>query len=151
MAYHWGRYYAVRHSWKKWPPLIVLSLLLSWNVFFGYSCDFFVLVNVNTIALMVAVILMLTSFFYRKTDTEDLPDGVIDLEPSDRFIENCRKFMLSPRELEVVLLSRKGLKNKRIAEELFISERTVEGHLRNIYDKVGCDRSKLVLINRLNG
>jgi DNA-binding CsgD family transcriptional regulator len=43
---------------------------------------------------------------------------------------------LTRREIDVVLLLSKGLKNKDIGEKLFISEYTVENHLRSIYRKM---------------
>jgi DNA-binding NarL/FixJ family response regulator len=43
---------------------------------------------------------------------------------------------LSERELEVLALASKGLTNKEIGQKLFISDRTVQGHLRNIYEKL---------------
>jgi non-specific serine/threonine protein kinase len=46
---------------------------------------------------------------------------------------------LSPREAEVLTLVARGLSNARIAEELFISPRTVERHLNSIYHKVDVD------------
>lgn len=42
---------------------------------------------------------------------------------------------LSPRECQVVKLIKKGLSNKCIAEQLFISERTVKFHCTNIFSK----------------
>lgn len=44
---------------------------------------------------------------------------------------------LSARELEVVRLVAQGLTDKEIAGQLFISPRTVDGHLRRIFAKVG--------------
>jgi DNA-binding CsgD family transcriptional regulator len=44
---------------------------------------------------------------------------------------------LSAREAEVLKLVAKGLTNSQIANELFISPRTVDGHLNSIYRKVG--------------
>ena len=43
---------------------------------------------------------------------------------------------LSPRELEVLGYVAKGMSNKEIAKELFLSENTVKIHLRNILDKL---------------
>lgn len=45
---------------------------------------------------------------------------------------------LTRREIEVLHLASKGLSNKDIAEQLFLSLRTVKAHLTNIFDKMGC-------------
>ncbi len=42
---------------------------------------------------------------------------------------------LSNRELEILPLICQGMKNKEIAEQLFISERTVENHRKNLFIK----------------
>src|SRR5712671_968514 len=44
---------------------------------------------------------------------------------------------LSRRELEVARLVAQGLTNREIATRLFISERTVDGHLEHIREKLG--------------
>ena len=43
---------------------------------------------------------------------------------------------LYPRELEVLKLTAKGQRNKEIAHDLKISERTVQAHLSNIFSKL---------------
>jgi len=45
---------------------------------------------------------------------------------------------LSRREREVAELVAHGLTNREIAERLFISERTAEGHVQSIRNKLGC-------------
>jgi DNA-binding NarL/FixJ family response regulator len=44
---------------------------------------------------------------------------------------------LTPRELEIFYLVMTGKTNKAIAREIYISEKTVEFHLDNIYRKLG--------------
>ena len=54
---------------------------------------------------------------------------------------------LSPRELQVLQLIRDGCKNKQIADQLSISENTVNFHIKNIVDKLGAnDRTHAVTI-----
>lgn len=52
---------------------------------------------------------------------------------------------LTEREIEVLQLVCQGASNKQVAQELTISERTVENHLRNIYQKLHIsDRTQAV-------
>lgn len=44
---------------------------------------------------------------------------------------------LTDREREVLTKAARGLTNKQIGKELFISDRTVQGHLQNTYQKLG--------------
>ena len=44
---------------------------------------------------------------------------------------------LTPRELQILRLVLAGQTNKAIAAGIFISEKTVEFHLDNIYTKIG--------------
>jgi two-component system, NarL family, response regulator LiaR len=44
---------------------------------------------------------------------------------------------LTGRETEILTWAGRGLTNKQIGKELFISDRTVQGHLQNIYQKLG--------------
>ena len=43
----------------------------------------------------------------------------------------------SQREMEVLRLVVQGLSNRAIAQEMGISHRTVQGHLANLFDKLG--------------
>ena len=45
--------------------------------------------------------------------------------------------LLSPREVDILRLAAGGRDNDAIAAELFLSVRTVERHLQNVYAKLG--------------
>ncbi len=45
--------------------------------------------------------------------------------------------MFTPREREVLGLMAEGRTNTAIGQRLFLSERTVEGNVRRIFDKLG--------------
>lgn len=44
---------------------------------------------------------------------------------------------LTPREREVVTLIARGFKYREVADELGISQKTLESHMRNIFEKLG--------------
>ena len=47
---------------------------------------------------------------------------------------------ITPRELEILTLVARGLSNREIAEQLFVSENTVKTHCARVFDKVGAAR-----------
>jgi DNA-binding NarL/FixJ family response regulator len=46
---------------------------------------------------------------------------------------------LTEREMEILRLVGKGLTNKKIGKQLYISDRTVQAHLSNIFSKLGVE------------
>ncbi|RRA98760.1 response regulator [Larkinella rosea] len=56
------------------------------------------------------------------------------LHEDDEFI---KRFKLSPRELEIIVLMKQGLATPEIAERVFLSVETVKTHRKNIYFKLG--------------
>lgn len=47
--------------------------------------------------------------------------------------------LLTAREIDLIRMVSKGLRNREIADRLFISEGTVKVHLHHIYEKLGID------------
>jgi two-component system, NarL family, response regulator LiaR len=60
--------------------------------------------------------------------------------------------VLSERELEVLKLAAKGLNNRDISEQLFLSVRTVQAHLGNIFNKLDVgSRTEAILVGLKKG
>jgi DNA-binding NarL/FixJ family response regulator len=59
---------------------------------------------------------------------------------------------LSNRELDIIKLAARGLTNKEIADQLHLSYRTVEGHMRDVFNKLGVgSRTEAVLFGLRKG
>ncbi len=70
------------------------------------------------------------------------------LSAEERILQNCIQYQLTNREKEITILICRGSSYRQIAEELFISERTVTTHVQNIFDKAKVS-SKLGLLNKM--
>lgn len=71
--------------------------------------------------------------------------SVLPVAPPPRAVPD-KLATLTRRERDIVKLLADGASNKQVAEELDISERTVKGHLSNVFMKLGVsDRLNLVL------
>jgi DNA-binding CsgD family transcriptional regulator len=71
--------------------------------------------------------------------------GVLKVTSSGRKSHAARDASLTPREWDVAHMVGKGATNRQTAEGLFVSERTVEVHLSNIFGKLGLSsRAQLV-------
>jgi NarL family two-component system response regulator LiaR len=61
----------------------------------------------------------------------------------ERFTLNhsqVRQLGITPRELEILGLIARGLSNREIAEQLFVSENTVKTHSSRLFDKLSARR-----------
>ena len=57
---------------------------------------------------------------------------------------------LTPQQTQIVQLVAAGASNKQVAAQLFLSARTVDYHLRNVFVKLGISsRAELVLVPQL--
>lgn len=94
-------------------------------------------------------------YFLKEVDPKTLNQGIIDtlaggaaMTPSvamktlkllrnpPNFHEPIEDIQLSPREIEVLVHTSKGLSYIQISENLFISPKTVRKHIENIYQKL---------------
>ena len=59
---------------------------------------------------------------------------------------------LTPQQLHIVRLVAEGATNKEVAAQLFLSPRTVDHHLRNVFAKLGiASRAELIRLPYLDG
>jgi DNA-binding CsgD family transcriptional regulator len=79
--------------------------------------------------------------------------GEVIADPKNNLTEGARMLRdvliqkgLSNREAEVAELVSKGLSNKEVANQLFVTEKTVKFHLTNIYKKMSVkSRAQLIV------
>ena len=89
-------------------------------------------------------------YILKKDSHKELLSGILDVKEGKLFLSSdISKLLvhnlqnpdegklLTDREREILKLIAKELTNKEIAEALFISERTVETHRKNIFKKTG--------------
>jgi len=76
----------------------------------------------------------------------------IPLAVGQKLADHMLQTPLTPRELDVLKLVAKGLRNKEVAATLSISDPTVQGHVRCILEKFGVhDRVEAVAIAARRG
>jgi DNA-binding CsgD family transcriptional regulator len=148
-AYLFVRLFYKHGDRRNWLPFTGLLLLMLYNGTIGWVNDIFRLIVVNMVTLVLVSWLMLLPLFTMRKNEKIPKPGTIGLANQENFVENCKKYNLSAREIQVADLVSKGYRNREIASDLFISERTVDAHVQNIYAKVG-ERTRVALINKLN-
>lgn len=71
-----------------------------------------------------------------------------EIQTPEQLVLNSKKYALSTREVEILLLLRVGLPYKLIGDKLHISQRTVSSHVANMFEKVNVT-NKMELVNRV--
>jgi NarL family two-component system response regulator LiaR len=69
-----------------------------------------------------------------------VPSGAAALEPFAPNIARQQSLGITARELEILTLIARGLSNREIATQLFVSENTVKTHCARAFDKLGAAR-----------
>jgi DNA-binding CsgD family transcriptional regulator len=69
----------------------------------------------------------------------DLEQLTLQLNVAQKDKPDLKDMNLTPRQLEIIELIKKGYSNKQIGSELYISENTVKYHLKAIYDLLQVD------------
>jgi len=101
------------------------------------------------IALGVIILLIVIALIYKRVKKSAASKySAPSTDKEEQFYRNCKSYNLSGRETEVTRLILLGWTYKAVAEHLFISEKTVDSHMQNIYTKTGV-RNKLSLMNLL--
>jgi DNA-binding CsgD family transcriptional regulator len=101
----------------------------------------------NTGIVFITIIFLAQSVRDTRSEHSTSPIRTAD-NNTQAFDDRTKQFKLTKREIEVVLLFRKGLTYNEISETLFISSKTVSNHVQNIYDKTGVN-NKVALIHKL--
>ena len=118
---------------EKWIIIILaaLNLVLS---FVLHSAPFIFIISISLLVFHVFY------HFYFSS-----PISKTEKTLKDDFIKD---FSITKREQEIILSLLEGKSNKELADSLFVSEKTIESHLANIYRKVGV-KNRLELFSRL--
>ena len=119
-------------------PLILVHRLFS-LIFFPDS----MLLNLphfNTLLLLISAIIAL-SYGAKYLFNERIGTGLMSVG------EVAKNTDVSQREQEIIRLLIRGLSNKQIAENLYISQKTVKNHIYHIYQKLGI-KNRIQLINK---
>ena len=118
---------------EKWIILFlaILNLILS---FVLHSAPFIFIISISLLVYHVFY-----HFYFLS------PISKTEKTLKEEFIKD---FGITKREQEIIVALLHGKSNKELAETLFVSEKTIETHLANIYRKVGV-KNRLELFSRL--
>jgi DNA-binding CsgD family transcriptional regulator len=79
----------------------------------------------------------------RKRETIIVKEILVPADPDAPFVLNTaqqQSLGITARELEILSLVARGLSNREIATQLFVSENTVKTHCARAFDKLGAAR-----------
>jgi DNA-binding NarL/FixJ family response regulator len=102
--------------------------------------------SATSLLLKAIRVVMEGGYWVGRESVSDLFLALQNLGPAPESPEPLPAFSLTPRELQIVGLILGAAGNKKIADTLNISEKTVKHHLTNIFEKLGvANRLELAL------
>ena len=132
----------VEHLKEKQPDLkvIILSMLDHENYVMkavnSGACGY-LLKNIGEEEMMFAIRHVTSGNLYVCSELTSKIVNKLSTIPDENSKETKITVDLSRREIEILLLIAEGFTNNEIAEKLFTSRRTVEGHRQNLLEKTG--------------
>ncbi|WP_075340306.1 response regulator transcription factor [Tenacibaculum agarivorans] len=110
--------------------LLVLFQLSKYSIATGnLNTDFFVAI--------IAILSFVIGIVYHKK-TNQLPQETSSKQEID--LQKIKELEITTREYDVLQLIAKGMSNKEIADELFLSESTIKTHVSNLLSKLNAKR-----------
>lgn len=131
--------------------LINLTIFNIPDIFAAFGIFVHKFYSANYVGLFIVIItfvLVILNRYNKYNQVYNSSQKMLINQPNDFLNLIMEKHKFSKREQEVLLSVFKGLKNKIVAEKLYISERTVKSHLNNIFNKCGVN-SKMELFYHL--
>jgi len=120
---------------KQFPEIKILALSMSGQgdvvneMINDADINGYVLKNISKAELTKAIIKIAGGGIYFSEEV------LVELEKTSNIKKQNEDAQLTAREIEIIRLIEKEMSNKEIADALFISERTVETHRKNIFRK----------------
>ena len=120
----------------------VLIVLLKFVEYKFLVVEYSIEIYGGLIALLFAVLGIWLGLKLTKTkETIVVREVLLPAQPSfSRNEARLRELGITRRELEILELIARGLSNREIAEQLFVSEKTVKTHSSRLFDKLSAKR-----------
>ncbi len=128
---------------KKFPDIKIIALSMyvehtNIKKMLEAGVHGYVYKNADSATLLAAIDSVMQHNFYVEDEAQYiLKEYLANKKDEKNGYHKFKKFELTKREKEIVILIIKGLTNQEIAKSLFVSNRTVDTHRKNVLSKLG--------------